>query len=137
MDDSKLRARLHDFERKVYLGVTGLAGVGAVAVVSKWQESWASMTEVRDQFAELTGGEDVTYSVYDNINNALVNLGNVVATGGQAAIHEAGSKFYWTLVENHERLDQLLPAEVRGAGKSDEPPAVRAVAMLGKALGLN
>ncbi|MCI5046799.1 MAG: hypothetical protein MRY59_04800 [Aquisalinus sp.] len=136
MDEKSLIKRLHDFERKVYLGVTGLAGAGAVAVVSKWQTAWADMSEAGQQFGELTATEGATASAYQNVSAALDNLRDVVATGSNDAIREAGEKFYTVLAENHARLWEILPENVRGAETEDEP-GIRAIEILGRALGLN
>ncbi len=139
MDEKGLTKRLHQFERKVYLGVTGLAGAGAVAVVSKWQSAWAGMDDARSQFGELTGSEDVTNSVYTNINNALANLSDAVATGSKEVVHEAGVNFYHVLADNHARLYELLD-NVRGSEGGNNPTVqatVKVTALLGNALGVH
>ncbi|WP_306252943.1 hypothetical protein [Parvularcula sp. IMCC14364] len=136
MDEKNLIKRLHDFERKVYLGVTGLAGAGAVAVVTKWQTAWAEMSEAGETFGEMTATQGATASAYENVAVALDNLRDTVATGSKDAIHQAGETFYVVLAENHARLWEILPENVRGAETEDEPP-LRAIEILGRALGLN
>ncbi len=136
MDEKSLIKRLHNFERKVYLGVTGLAGAGAVAVVSKWQTAWADMSEAGQQFGELTATGGATASAYQNVSAALDNLRNVVTFGTPEAINEAGQKFYFALSENHSYLASLISDNLRG-DPTEEGAAVKAVAILGKALGIN
>ncbi len=133
-----LTQRLHHFEKKVYLGVAGLAGGGALALVAKWQAEWANLADARDEFGVLTNGTAITHSVFDNVQEALNDLQVAVATGSREAINEAGAMFYRVLADNHVRLYELLDRVREHNPPPDQTEEVtfKTVALLGKSLGL-
>ena len=137
MTITSMKARLRAFERNVYLGVTALAGAGAVAAVTKWQDQFQALAHTRDEFIATTGEGQIVADSYHEVASALESLKTMVMAGDKDAIMAAGMQFYTSLANGHEIMAGFVSAAFRGDDKPPEETLQRVSSVLSAALGLN
>ena len=133
---SSMKSALRRFERRVIFGAAGLAGVGATAMVARWQQDLGALAETRDAFIAETGEDAVVSSAYQQVASSLDALSATISGGHKDAIMEAGIGFYASLLQAHDVFAQFVPAEVRGVEKPPEETIARIGSVLNGALGL-